>query len=76
VALSTFGIVLIGRKARHPRRRLAEGTNRTNGSSIDDRSEYPAFGHDPSQNKGMRPAAARAVKSAKLCTPVFRSARL
>src|ERR1035437_798359 len=32
--------------------------------------------HDPSQSKGTRPSAARATRSARLCTPVFRSARL
>lgn len=32
--------------------------------------------HDPSQNKGTRPARARAVRSDSACTPVFRSATL
>ncbi len=32
--------------------------------------------HEPSQNRGTRPSAAKAAKSARLCTPVFRSARL
>jgi len=51
-----------------------DGNNYT--STKDLRRMSCQFGHDPSQNNGMRPAAASPVKSARLCTPVFRSARL